>query len=98
MIINRKFEEKTLILSPEGRIDTVTAPIFEKELGECLQDAETLVLDFSNVSYMSSAGLRVLLKTQKILSQKGGMKLTGVNETILEVLEITGFIDILIIE
>ncbi len=63
-----------------------------------MEGAETLMLDFSKLEYISSAGLRVLLSAHKIMSKKGGMKITNVNEIVREVFEATGFADILTIE
>ena len=82
----------------EGRLDTVTSPDFETELKESLADAKNLVLDFEKLDYISSAGLRVLLAAQKIIGADGQMKLVNVNETIMEIFEVTGFTDILTIE
>ncbi len=82
----------------EGRLDTVTAPELEAELKDVIENATELTLDFEKLEYISSAGLRVLLATQKVLGKKGGMKLIHVNETIMEVFEVTGFSDILTVE
>ena len=81
-----------------GRLDTTTAPQLEAELQACLDTAEELTLDFAKLDYISSAGLRVLLATQKVMGKKGGMKLCNVCAEIMEVFEITGFSDILTIE
>ena len=81
----------------EGRLDTMTAPQLEAELGS-LDKAESLVLDCTKLDYISSAGLRVLLSAHKIMCGKGGMKVTGINEIVREVLEVTGFTDILTVE
>ena len=81
-----------------GRLDTQTAPEFEKEIDSVVSDIKELVLDMSGLEYVSSAGLRVILKGQKIMNSKGSMKLTGVNDSIMEVFDITGFLDILTIE
>ena len=86
-----------LEIALEGRLDTMTAPRLEAELGS-LSDAESLVLDCSKLDYISSAGLRVLLSAHRIMSCKGGMKVTHVNEIVREVLEVTGFTDILTVE
>lgn len=86
-----------ITLQIEGRLDTVTAPELEAELNR-LADAEKLILDFSKLEYISSAGLRVLLSAHKRMSAKGGMKVTHVNEIVSEVFEVTGFADILDIE
>jgi anti-sigma B factor antagonist len=76
----------------------MTAPELEAELNSSLKSADSLVLDFSNLSYISSAGLRVLLSAHKALSAKGGMKVKNVNEIVQEVFDVTGFADILDIE
>ena len=81
-----------------GRLDTTTAPELEAELAGC-SSASEIVFDFSALEYISSAGLRVLLAEQKLMnSKRGSMTLKNVNETVMEVFEITGFIDILTIE
>ena len=98
MQINYIKEAEKLTVIPEGRIDTATAPEFEKMVGDVLEGVSDLVLDMTNVEYVSSAGLRVLLKLQKIMFNQGKMKLIGVNDTVMEVLEITGFANILRIE
>ncbi len=96
--INKTIEDKKALIALEGRLDTVTAPALEAQLSELIPDIEELVLDFEQLEYISSAGLRVLLSAQKIMSKKSGMKLVHVNEVIMEVFEVTGFIDILTIE
>ena len=83
---------------PIGRLDTTTAPELESELEASLCGVKKLVLDFKDVAYVSSAGLRVILKAQKLMSRNGNMKVIGVNSTVMEVFEITGFTDILTIE
>ncbi len=82
----------------EGRLDTTTAPALEAELKKIMPGAETLTLDFSDLAYISSAGLRVLLAAHKTMMTKGGMKVTHVNEIVQEVFDVTGFSDILTIE
>jgi len=82
----------------EGRLDTVTAPELEKELKEALDGVTSLTLDFEKLEYISSAGLRVLLAAQKTMTKQGSMKLVHVNDTIMEIFEVTGFSDILTIE
>jgi len=89
-------DNTTLILS--GRLDTQTAPELEAELNNCLPGCKDLVFDFSNLEYISSAGLRVILKAQKTMNTQGAMKLINVNDDIMEVFDITGFLDILTIE
>lgn len=87
-----------MTLQIEGRLDTTTAPLFEKEITLLEADVTDLVLDMSALAYISSAGLRVLLGAQKKMNRTGSMKLTGVSETIMDVFEMTGFADILNIE
>ena len=87
-----------LNIALEGRLDTTTAPELEQELKYTLNDVDTLTLDFSKLDYISSAGLRVLLSAHKVMSKKGGMKVTNVNEIVKEVFDVTGFVDILTIE
>ena len=98
MTMNKTMNGTELVIELEGRLDTVTAPELEAELGKSLDGAESLVLDFSKLEYISSAGLRVLLSAHKTMSAKGGMKITNVNEMVQEVFEVTGFADILTIE
>lgn len=98
MDISRKQEGTVLEIALQGRLDTMTAPELEAELNKSLKDADSLVLDFSKLEYISSAGLRVLLTAHKAMSAKGGMKVTNVNEIVREVFEVTGFADILTIE
>lgn len=86
-----------VILSLAGRLDTTTAPQLEVELETVYPEVTDLTLDFQNLEYISSAGLRVLLKAQKTMNQKGSMKLIHVSDSILEVFDITGFVDFLTI-
>ena len=95
-IEKKNTETKTLALV--GRLDTVTAPELEAEISTILPTAESLVLDMEKLEYISSAGLRVILKTQKALTQKAGLKLINVSDDVREVFEITGFSDFLTIE
>ena len=96
--INKTIEDGNALFSLEGRLDTVTAPELEQELKSVLPELNTLTLDFEKLEYISSAGLRVLLSAQKTMAKQGGMKLIHVNETIMEIFEVTGFSDILTIE
>lgn len=97
MTINKQSEGSSLILAVEGRLDTTTAPELEQEIKN-LDGVDALVLDFSKLDYISSAGLRVLLSAHKTMSGRGGMKVVNVNEIVSEVFEVTGFSDILTIE
>ena len=81
-----------------GRLDTTTAPQLEGELKNGLDGVESLVLDFKELEYLSSAGLRILLAAQKTMNKQGKMVIRNVNEVIQEVFEVTGFADILTIE
>ena len=98
MTINRKQEGATLTLALEGRLDTTTAPDLEKEIRTGLDGVTRLIVDMEKLDYISSAGLRVLLSAHKTMSKQGGMKVTHVNEMVMEVFEVTGFADILTIE
>ncbi|MBQ7444351.1 MAG: STAS domain-containing protein [Clostridia bacterium] len=98
MLITKNTNDNELTLAPEGRIDSATAPEFEKELFDSVEGITSLVLDLKGLSYISSAGLRVLLSAQKRMNKQGKMKLINVNEQVNEVLEITGFSEILTIE
>jgi len=97
MTINKNLEGKTLNVALEGRLDTTTAPQLEEALAD-LAEVDALNLDFAQLEYVSSAGLRVLLAAQKNISGHGKMVIKNVNESIMEVFDITGFSDILTIE
>ena len=98
MNVNKIENGEQLIVEIEGRVDTTTAPALEAEIKGSLEGKTDVVLDFKNVEYISSAGLRVLLSTQKIMNRQGSMKVINVNEDIMEIFEVTGFSDILTIE
>ena len=98
MTIEIKKHAKETTIEVVGRLDTITAPVLEKTIGENISEIETLILDFKGLEYISSAGLRVLLGAQKKMQKLGSMKLTGVCDEVMEVLEMTGFADILTIE
>ena len=98
MTIEKYAENEKLTLKISGRLDTTTAPDLEKEIGDSLEVVEELVMDMEGLEYISSAGLRVILKAQKQMNTQGSMKLVNVNDSVLEVFDITGFIDILTIE
>ena len=85
-------------ITPEGRLDTVTAPDMEKTIKEILPGIKSLVFDLSGLEYISSAGLRVLLFAQKAMNATGDMKVINVNEAVMEIFEVTGFSDILTIQ
>ena len=94
--IKRTAEETTIEIV--GRLDTTTAPELGKTINEDITDVKNLVLNFKGLEYISSAGLRVLLGAQKKMQKIGTMKLINVREEVMEVFEMTGFADILVIE
>lgn len=98
MTINKQQNGSTLTIAVEGRLDTTTAPDLEKEIKTGLDGVTELIMDFEKLDYISSAGLRVLLSAQKLMSKQGSMKVIHVSELVMEVFEVTGFTDILTIE
>lgn len=98
MNINKTKNGTELIIVLSGRLDTTTAPHLENELKNSLDNVTFLELNFNELEYISSAGLRVLLSAQKMMTKQGKMVIHNVNETIQEVFEVTGFTDILTIE
>ena len=98
MTIEKKINGESVTLIVSGRLDTQTAPELEAELDSVLAGLKELTFDMTNLEYVSSAGLRVILKAQKAMNAQGSMKLTGVNDSIMEVFDLTGFLDILTIE
>ena len=98
MTIDKQLNGSDLTIALTGRLDTTTAPELENAIKENIADITNLVMDFAGLEYLSSAGLRVILSAQKTMNKQGEMVIRNVNETINEVFEITGFIDILTIE
>ena len=98
MTIEKNAEGKKLTITLTGRLDTTTAPKLETELKQNISGVEELVLDLAALEYLSSAGLRVLLSAQKVVNRQGSMVVKNVNETIMEIFEVTGFVDLLVIE
>ena len=98
MNINKTLEENKLTIELEGRLDTNTAPELEDELKEDLDNVTELVFDFKELQYISSAGLRLILATQKKMNKQGDMVIKNVNDLVMEVFEATGFINILTIK
>ena len=98
MTIQKTLNRSTLSVALEGRLDTTTAPLLEAELKSSMDGITELELDFEKLEYLSSAGLRVLLAAQKTMNKQGSMVIRHVNETIQEVFEVTGFVDILTVE
>ena len=96
--ISKTINDDRMNIVLEGRLDTVTSQNLEEELKDSLDGVKELILDFGGLNYISSAGLRVLLATQKIMMKQGEMKLVRVNDEIMEIMDITGFSEILTIE
>jgi len=97
LAITKNIDGDTMTMALEGRLDTTTAPQLEDQMKD-LDTVDKLLFDFTNLEYVSSAGLRMLLSGHKAMMGKGGMKITNVNEAVMEVFELTGFADILDIE
>lgn len=95
MTITKQSAGSQLTIALEGRLDTSTAPQLEAELNASLTGVSDLTLDMAKLAYLSSAGLRVVLAAQKKMNRQGHMTVTNVCADIMEVFEITGFIDIL---
>lgn len=95
--IDKKITDVTTVIL-SGRLDTTTAPELEAFANDNLNGVKDLVLDMENLEYISSAGLRVILKMQKLMNQQGSMKLIHVSDSVMEVFDITGFVDFLTIE
>ena len=98
MTIEIKKNAEETIIEIVGRLDTITAPALDKTINEDIGETKNLVLDVKGMEYISSAGLRILLATQKKMQKIGSMKLTNVCEEVMDVFEMTGFADILVIE
>ena len=96
--ISKEKNGTELTFALEGRLDTITAPQFESEIREEIEDVTALIIDCEKLEYISSAGLRVLLSAQKIMNNKGTMVVRKVSEEVMEIFEVTGFSDILTIE
>ena len=98
MEINKNLNGDALELKIIGRLDTTTAPDLEAEVKNSLEGLKSIIFDLEGLEYISSAGLRVLLSAQKSMNKQGTMKLVNVNEVVMDVFEITGFVDVLTIE
>ncbi|MBQ3840577.1 MAG: STAS domain-containing protein [Fibrobacter sp.] len=98
MQITKTTENDKLTLALEGRLDTLTAPLLEAEVVGKLDGVKTLVFDFQNLAYVSSAGLRILFMAQKVMSKQGQMIVKNVNSDINDIFKVTGFSNILTIE
>ena len=97
MTIVKNQNGDSLTIAIEGRLDTTTAPQLEKELDACLNGISELIFDLEKLVYLSSAGLRVFLATQKRMNKQGSMEIHNANSDIMEIFDITGFVDILTI-
>ena len=98
MTIQIKKNSKETIIEIVGRLDTTTAPSLDKTVNEDIGETKNLVFDFKGLEYISSAGLRVLLSAQKKMKRIGLMKVKNVSESVMEIFEMTGFTEILVIE
>ncbi|MCR4821559.1 MAG: STAS domain-containing protein [Treponema sp.] len=98
MTVEKAQNNGAVTLKVSGRLDTMTSPDLEKEILALGEDSKSLTVDFSGLEYISSAGLRVLLSAHKNFAKKEGMVIKNVNETILDIFDVTGFKDILTIE
>ena len=98
MTINKSKNGADLTIALEGRLDTMTSPELEADRDSSLEGVQNLTFDLEKLDYVSSAGLRVLLSAQKRMTGQGGMKVTHVNDVIMEIFEVTGFSEILTIE
>ncbi|MBQ7646511.1 MAG: STAS domain-containing protein [Clostridia bacterium] len=98
MTITKNKEAGKLTLALEGRLDTITSSQLEVEFRTSVDSVTELVFDLEKLAYISSAGLRVLLAAQKVMNRQGEMKVKNVKPEIMEIFEVTGFVDILNIE
>lgn len=98
MLVEKNIDNTKMTVKISGRMDTNTAPEVEESLKESIDGITELIIDLSDLEYISSAGLRVLLAAQKIMNKQGSMTVTGVNSSIMEIFEVTGFNDILTIK
>lgn len=98
MTIDKQLNGTSMEITIEGRLDTMTSPQLEEELKTSLEGITDLTFDFDKLEYISSAGLRVLLSAQKTMNKQGIMKIVHVSEPVMDVFDVTGFVDILTIE
>jgi anti-sigma B factor antagonist len=96
--IKKTLEGSALNVVLDGRLDTTTAPELEQQIKDDIEGVKELTFDMANLDYISSAGLRVLLSCQKIMTKQGSMVVKNVSEEVMEIFEVTGFSDILTIE
>ena len=98
MTITKTLDGTNLTFALEGRLDTTTSPQLEGEMHPAIDDATELTFDLEKLAYISSAGLRVLLSAQKIMNKQGSMTIKNVCPEIMDIFDVTGFVDILNIE
>ena len=98
MIIEKQVTDSAMTIKVIGRLDSVTSPQLEEVTSKELEGITDLTFDFSELEYISSAGLRVILISQKTMNNQGSMKVIHVNDTVMEIFEVTGFVDVLTIE
>lgn len=98
MTINKTENNSKMHIFLEGRLDTITAPQLEAEIKSNIGGVTELIIDLAELTYISSAGLRVLLSAQKVMNKQGNMIIRNVNQDIMDIFEVTGFVDILNIE
>ena len=96
--ISKNLDGKRLTITLTGRLDTTTAPELEEQVNSSIENVSNLIFDISNMEYISSAGLRVLLSSQKAMNKKGDMKVVHPTDDVKEIFDVTGFSDILTIE
>ncbi|MDQ0291714.1 STAS domain-containing protein [Oligosphaera ethanolica] len=98
MNITKTLNDKELVITLDGRLDTTTAPVLETEMQSACEGVESLVLDLKDLVYISSAGLRVILSTQKRMAKQGSMKIVHVTKAVMDIFTMTGFASIIRIE
>lgn len=98
MTVNKTVNGSEVMIAIEGRLDTNTSKDLEVVMKESLIGCTDLIIDMAELVYISSAGLRVLLGAQKTMNRQGQMKIKNVNDDVMEIFEVTGFVDILSIE
>ena len=98
MKIEKKLNDSRLLITLEGRLDTMTVPQLEQEIKSIPDTVTELIVDLAGMEYISSSGLRVLLSAYKVMRSRGGMKITNANELLKEIFDVTGFSDFLSIE
>ena len=96
--ISKKIDGAGVCLALSGRLDTVSAPELEAVLDEVLPDAKDLTFDLAGLEFIASSGLRLILRAQKAMNPQGSMRLVHVNDAVMEIFDITGFMDFLVIE